>query len=128
MGSPTTAQDFLDAVEDVLDDLGDTRVVRITTYGVIDPADPGAGPSVSTTDYNVDAVLYDYQDRQIDGTAIQQGDRQAVLAVDSLSSAVIAAILPGAKLVDGSTVYSIVRASPVEVAGETVTIFLQIRS
>ena len=127
MSEAVTAQDFLDAITDVLADLGTTRTVRITTRGALNPSNPGAGPSLSTDDYSVEAILYDYMDSQIDGSTIQTGDRVAVLSIDPLTSGVIDTILPNAKLIDGSTVYTIVRTSPVEVAGEKVTVFLQIR-
>ena len=127
MGEPTTAQDYLDAIACVMEDLGTTRQVRIVTYGSLDVNNPGAGKPQSTTDYNVESLIYDYEDKYVDGATVQHGDRVAVIDIDPLETSVISLIKSDAKLVDGSTIYTILNVMSVEVAGEKVTIMLHLR-
>ena len=128
MSDATTAQDFLDAVTDALVDLGTTRKVRAVAYAALDTSNPGAGRTQTPTDHNVEAIIHDYQDKYVDGSTIQEGDKKAILSIDPLDSAVVELIKPNAKLVDGSTVYTIVHVQSVEVAGEKIVTFLQLRS
>lgn len=127
MGDPTNAQDFLDAIEDIMADLGATRKVRVVAYGSIDENNPGAGAPKTLTDYNVEALIYSFDERYIDGTTVKHGDHGAVIDIDSLESSVISLIKPNAKLVDGTTVYTILRVDSVETAGEIVAILLHLR-
>ena len=127
MSDPTTAQDFLDAVTEVLDSLGSTKSVRVIAYAALDANNPGAGRTQTPTDYSVEAIIYDYDDKYVDGSTIQQGDRAAVLSIDPLDSSVVELIKPNAKLVDGSTIYAIVDVKATEIAGEKVALFLQLR-
>jgi hypothetical protein len=128
MSESTTAQDFLDAIVDMLSELGISRKVRLVTYGSLDANNPGAGRTQTPTDYTVPAILYDYADYQIDGTTIQDGDRLAIVDIGSLSASVIDEILPNTKLVDGTTIYTIVRVTSAEVVGKKIVVILQIRS
>lgn len=127
MGDVTIAQDLIEGVTDALADLGDTRQVRIVSEGVLDPLNPGAGKPRTTTDTDVEALLYDYEDRYINGASVLEGDRQAIIDIAPLTGAQVAALEPGNFLIDGSKIYSIVRATPIEAAGITVTVVLQIR-
>jgi molybdopterin-binding protein len=127
MAEANTAQDFLDAIVEVLADLGSTRKVRVVAYGSIDANDPGAGRAQTPTDHSVEAIIYAYDDQFIDGSTIQEGDLAAIIDIDSLETSVISLIKSNAKLVDGSTIYAIIRATSVEVAGEKVAMMLQLR-
>ena len=127
MAEVTTAQDFLDAAADAMADFGTTRKVRIVAYGSINTSDPGAGRAQTPTDYNVEAIITTYTDQFGDSSTIQEGDMAAIICVDSLETNVISLIKSNAKLVDGSTIYAIVRATSVEVAGEIVVMILQLR-
>ena len=127
MSDPVTAQDFLDAIEDTLADLGSTREVRVVAYGAINASDPGAGRAQTSTDYEVEALIYDFADDYVDGTTVEQGDRQAIIDLDPLETSVISLIKSDAKIVDGSIIYTIVNVQSVEVAGEKVAMILQLR-
>lgn len=127
MGDPTNAQDFLDAIEDVMADLGATRKVRVVAYGSLDENNPGAGASKTLTDYDVEALIYAFDESYVDGTTVQHGDQGAIIDIDSLSSSVISLIKSNAKLVDGSTIYTIVNVDSIEAAGEKIAILLHLR-
>jgi len=127
MGDLTIAQDLLDGVADALADLGATRKVRVITAGALTPGDPGAGGAQSTADFNVEAVIVDYEERYADGTVVRAGDRQAILSIGPLSATQVAALAPGARLVDGSKTYSVVSANLPEAAGVPVVAILQVR-
>lgn len=127
MGDVNLAQDLLDGVTDALDDVGDTRTMRIITEGLLNISDPGAGRPRTSEDFPVEAFLYDYKDEYIDGKVVLKGDRKALLSIDPLTSAQISGIKQGAKLIDGSDTYTVVSTEKVETAGVTVTIILQIR-
>jgi hypothetical protein len=127
MGDISIAQDLLSGVTDALADVGATRTVRITTFGALTPGDPGAGGTPTDEDVSVEALLYDYEDKYINNTSILKGDRKAILSIEPLSGAQIAAIKQGVKVIDGTDIYTVVTASPIEVAGTLVTIILHIR-
>ena len=127
MSDALSSQDFLDAVTDVIAVLGSTRKVRVVAYAALDTGNPGAGRVQTPTDHDVEAAIYDYNDKYVDGAAILQGDKIAVLSIDPLASAVVELVKPDAKLVDGSAVYTIVSVKATEVAGEKVALLLQLR-
>jgi hypothetical protein len=127
MGDTSIAQDILNGVTDALADLGDTRILRIFTEGALDPNDPGAGVPLTPENFSVEALLYEYEDSYIDDKVILMGDRKAILSIDPLTSGQISGIKQGAKLIDGSDVWTVVSTERIEVAGIIVTIILQIR-
>jgi hypothetical protein len=127
MGDPTLAQDLLDGVTDALADVGDTRTLRIFTEGALTPGDPGEGKPRTYEDVAVEAILYDYKDHYIDETTVKTGDRKALIAINPLSVPQVAGIKQGAKLIDGSDVFTVVNVEKIEAAGILVTVILQIR-
>lgn len=127
MGDLSIAQDLLDGVVDALGDLGDTRTVRIVTEGALDIGDPGAGRPKTNEDVPVEALLYDFEDEYIDGTTVLKGDRKAIISIEPLTVAQVAGIEQGAKLIDGSDIYTIEGTNEIEVAGTPVTIILHVR-
>jgi hypothetical protein len=127
MGDISIANDLLSGVTDALADLGSTRTVRITTFGALTLGAPGAGGTPTDEDISVEALLYDFEDKYINNTSILKGDRKAILSIEPLSVAQVNAIKQGVKLIDGTDVYTVVKASPIEVAGTSVTIILHIR-
>jgi len=128
MGDATIAQDLLDGVADALDDLGDTRTVRVTSFGALVPGAPGDGGTPTDADFSAEVVIVDYDEKYVDGTVIRAGDRQAIVSIGPLSAAQVAALsVAGAKIVDGSAVYSVVSANVPEVAGVPVVAILHVR-
>ena len=127
MGDTTIAADILEGVADALADVGTTRTLRIITAGSLNPSNPGAGPSQSTSDVSVEAIITDYEEKYIDGTTVLDGDKQAVIDLSTLSSVQIDGIRPGNFLVDGSIIYNIMRPKKYEVAGVPVAVVVQMR-
>lgn len=127
MGDTSIAQDILEGVADALDAVGDTRTMRIITEGALDINDPGAGRPRTPEEFGVEAFLYDYEDEYINGTSILKGDRKAILSIEPLTAAQISGIKQGAKLIDGSDIYTVEGTEGIETAGITVTIILHVR-
>ena len=127
MGNAALAQDFLDAVRDVLSEVGDTKTFRIVTESAIDINNPGAAPTPSNEDVALEAFLFDFIQEYMPEANVIEGDKMAILSVIDLSSAQIEAIKPGEYLIDGLAMYTIVRTKPVKVAGETITVFVQLK-
>lgn len=75
-------------VRRLLNDFGYDLTLRRTTEGAYDPATGQTGAS-SDNDETVRAVLVNYDNREVDGTEIQRGDRQALIsAVDSTGASI----------------------------------------
>jgi hypothetical protein len=127
MGDQAIADSLLDGVESALAAVGSTRQVKIITDGVIDPADPGAGPAKTEETVDVEAILYDYADQYVNNTSILAGDRRALISIKPLTTAQRAGVATGNRLIDGTKEYSIVDHEDIETAGIPVTIILQIR-
>ena len=127
MGDVTLAQSVIEAVTSALAVVGDTRTLRVVAYGSVDPSDPGAGGSQTIQNFQVEALLYEYDERLRNGTTVLDGDRRAIIDLAPLTQLQIADIQPGQYVIDGSETYTIVNVDLVEVAGLVVTAVLQLR-
>lgn len=127
MGDVTVAQSVIEAVTSALAVVGDTRTLRIVSYGSVDPSDPGAGGGQTTQNFPVEGLLYEYEERLRNGTTVLDGDRRAILDLSTLTQIQIADIQPGQYVIDGSETYTIVNVDIVEVAGLVVTAIMQLR-
>lgn len=76
------------------------------TIGARTPGSYTSGPSVSTTNHTCRGVISDYDERQIDGSLVQRGDRRVLLLGGSLPSSVVPA--PNDEVTIEGTKYSIV--------------------
>lgn len=113
MGDLSLGQDFVDAIKDLLDESGKTRILKVTALEPIDPDDPGAALDETLVNYNVECILVDYEDSYVSGSNIEKGDRLAIISTSDLSFEVAI----GMKLVDGSEIYKITNVDNPEVAG-----------
>ena len=127
MGDLSIAQDLLDGVVDAMADLGTTRTFRIITVEAIDPDNPGAAPVETPENVSVEALLFDFDKKYMPEANVTEGGLMALLSIEPFSDAQVSAIVPGNFLVDGSKVYDIVRTNPIEVAGVTVTVIVQLK-
>ena len=110
------------SVADLVDELGKALTLRKVTEGTYDP-ETGEMSAASTSDTSVVGVLYDYADEDIDGTRIQMGDRRCLIKAKSLSVAPES----GDRIVDGSTVYTVVRIKKHEAGGVVSGYNMQVR-
>lgn len=127
MGDISIAQDLLDGVVDAMADLGATRTLRIITVDPIDPLDPGAAPVETVENVNVESLLFNFDKRYMPEANVTEGETMALLSVEPLTDAQVEAIVPGNFLVDGSKMYDIVKANPIEAAGVIVTVIVQLK-
>lgn len=127
MGDVTIAQDLLEGVQDALADLGSTRVFRIITYSTPNPSSPGAAPSETLENVNVEAVLFDFDTKYMPGSTALEGKTLAILSIIDFTTAQLAALKPGNYLIDGTTKFSITKVREIEAAGILVTVILQLK-
>lgn len=101
---------------------GKAWTVRRYTKGTYDPSNNTRTTS-ATTDYTVQGMLSDYQQREIDGTNILKGDKLLLVAASGL------AITPTITdlLVEGSTLYKIVNIEQIKPASTVLYYKLQLR-
>lgn len=77
--------DTFNMVDDLLERYGDpigTLVLIRTTAGVIDPTNPSAGPTVTTTEYQFSGYLFDAEIRDEDG--ITRSETKINISPDSI--------------------------------------------
>jgi hypothetical protein len=93
------------------------------TAGAYDPS-TGSAP-VSTTGHTVRGAIFDFPRKDIDGTRIQQGDKQVYIAALGLN----VTPEPGMTLTDAATnVYTVISSEPLNPAGTAVIHTLQVRA
>lgn len=127
MGDTTIAQDILEGVADALGSLGDTRSFRVITIPSVDVNNPGATPVETESDTEVEALLFDFDQEYMAGANILEGGLMSIISIEGVADATIAEMEPGNRLVDGSTIYEIVRVQKIEVAGIIVAVIVQLK-
>lgn len=129
MGDLTIAQDLLDGVDEALALLGDTRTLRLVTIPSIDVNNPGGAPTETQVDKEIEAFLFAFDSEYMTDANILGGGLMAILAVSSLTTAQINQIQPGNRLIDNddTTIYEIIKSSPIETAGVKVTVIVQLK-
>jgi len=109
----------------LLERFGAGVTLRRTMTGEYDPALGTA--LITTADYLGTAARFDYEQRHIDGTAIQQGDQQVYLAVQQTSGQPMPEPLVGDHVLIGSSAWTVVRAEAISPAGVPVLYVAQVR-
>ncbi len=127
MPDPSIAADLIDAVYDVLNDLGGVRTFRIVTRSAIDLNNPGAQPTLTNEDIITDAVIYNFDEKYMPKANVTKGDMMAIISIKGWTDLQKSKVEPGNFLVDGTKVYSIVLVNPIEAAGINVTYILQLK-
>ena len=95
------------------------------TAGAYDPATGTA--AVTTTAQTAYGAMFEYGDKNIDGTLIKEGDKQLLLsAINSAGTALVAPALNDTVTIN-TVVYTVVRIKPLSPAGTTVLFDCNIR-
>jgi hypothetical protein len=93
--------------------------------GAYDPATGTA--AVTTTTQTAYGAMFEYGDKNIDGTLIKEGDKQLLLsALNSAGTALVAPALNDTVTIN-TVVYTVVRIKPLSPAGTTVLFDCNIR-
>jgi hypothetical protein len=93
--------------------------------GAYDPATGTA--AVTTTTQTAYGAMFEYGDKNIDGTLIKEGDKQLLLsALNSTGTALVAPALNDTVTIN-TVVYTVVRIKPLSPAGTTVLFDCNIR-
>lgn len=127
MPDESIAADLIEAVADVLGDLGGVRTFRIVTRSAIDINNPGSAPTVTNEELTIDAVLFDFDEKYMSKANVVEGDTMAIISIETFTDLQKSKVEPGNFLIDGTKIYSIVLAQPIEAAGIDVTYILQLK-
>lgn len=101
---------------------GQTATLTRSTAGAYDTTD-GATDAATSTDHACVAAVFDYAQREIDGTQIRQGDRRVMLQ----ATGGVPMPRTGDALTIGSLAYTIVAARTVNPGGTAVVHEVQAR-
>jgi len=112
---------FAATADRLLAHYGQPATLRRVIEGAYDPA-TGTAPTTNN-DTTVRAALFGYQDSQIDGTRILQGDRRAVIA----PSFVVVPPEPGDLVLVGGETLRVISARQVNPAGNALLYIAQVR-
>tara|TARA_B100000686_G_C16738759_1_gene945274 strand:+ start:787 stop:1137 length:351 start_codon:yes stop_codon:yes gene_type:complete len=100
-------------------DKGRTITIKSVTEGAYVPGQPYSGTETETS---VKAVVTAYSERLIDGSVIQTGDKQALIAARGISEPTTSD-----KIIDGGDTYSIVNVSTVKPGNTAILYKIQVR-
>lgn len=119
---PNPVYDRLAATADrLLAYYGQQATLRRIVEGAYDPA-TATTPTVNN-DTSVRAALFGYDDNQIDGTRVLQGDRRAAIA----PSLVVVPPAPGDQVLVGGETLRVISAKQINPAGKAVLYIAQVR-
>lgn len=123
MGNQEINYDFINAITDVIDDIGGTLTLNYSTEGSLTPGNPGAGRTKTLSSKSIQGILTEYEDKYIDGSVIKKGDRLAILSIACLTIE----ITQGMFIVDNGRTYKIINVEKPQVSGSAVTVLAQVR-
>jgi hypothetical protein len=104
---------------------GQSITLSRQTAGAYNPATGTA--AVTTTTQTAYGAMFEYGDKNIDGTLIKEGDKQLLLsAINSAGTALVAPALNDTVTIN-TVVYTVVRIKPLSPAGTTVLFDCNIR-
>ncbi len=83
--------------------------------------------SVSTSTQSAYGALFDYENKNIDGTLVKKGDRKLLLSALNTAGAVLTAPSVNDTVTANSVTYTIVAIRPIEPSGVAVAYDCQIR-
>lgn len=110
---------------ELLTEFGQAVTLRRVTTGAYDPATGSA--TQTTADYAGTGAVFDYSQRDIDGSLIKTGDQKLLMSPFQTDGSAMPVPTTTDKILIGSTVYSIQPSKKVAPAGTLVLIELQIR-
>jgi hypothetical protein len=118
------ADDLLLEAHAIIDELGQSAVLRRTTEGVIDANNPTKGFAKTITDYNVKIAVTEYEEDYVKFQIVEYGDKKAYL---SLSGLTVTPSIHSDVIVIGSEIWEIVNVNFLSVNGIHVVAVLQLR-
>lgn len=128
MADSTIPLDIISGIKDGMEDLGWGLKLKIITRGGIDPSNPGAGPTETIDLVDFDGLVFDFDEKWMPGSTIEEGDQMVLITVDKLTEDNLKGIKPGNYIIDGTQIYSIIKSKPIKVAGKVVVAIAQVKS
>lgn len=128
MSDITLANDIILGIGEALGDAGWLLKLRSIEYGQVDINNPGAGAAEIVSDVDFDGLVFDYDEKYMPGTTVIDGDKMVLGSVEKMTQEQVSNIKPGNYIIDGSETYSIIKASPIKVAGLPVVVIAQVKS
>lgn len=117
------AEDFTEAIDDLITEVGGAAVIRSYTLGPLDPLNPGSGKPRTPVNTDVTAAVYDYEEGRIDGTVVQKGDKEAIVSMKDETIDIDTEML----FIQDSIEWMIIETSKPKINGTIVTVILQVR-
>jgi hypothetical protein len=118
------ADDLLLEAHAIIDELGQSAVLRRTTEGVIDANNPTKGFAKTITNYDVKIAVTEYEEDYVKFQIVEYGDKKAYL---SLSGLTVTPSIHSDVIVIGSEIWEIVNVNFFSVNGINVVAVLQLR-
>lgn len=91
-GIPIFGVNIADIIEQTFVGNIPTATLIKITRGPRDPLNPAAGRPLVPTPHTISAVVEDYEERRVDGTIVERGDRRLIIIAGSLPDGVIPAV------------------------------------
>ena len=104
---------------------GQSIVITRQISGAYDPATGGA--TVTTTVQTGTGAVFDYGNKDIDGTLIRQGDKQLLLSAVNAAGTLLTAPILDDTVTIGAIVYTIKQVKALSPAGTTVMFDVNLR-
>lgn len=125
--SNSISDDIISGIKDGLEDLGWNLTLQGIAYGSVNIDNPGAAPLETSFSKDFKGLVFDFDEKYMPGSTVEEGDRMVLVSVDTLTTQEIAAVKPGNYIIDGSEIYSIIKTAPIKVAGATVVVIAQVK-
>lgn len=117
--------DIMQGIEDMAEEIG--KLIHIRRYtdtsSWLDASKPSLGKIRTYISCAATAIMTDFLDSMVDGTAIQLGDRRAIVSLQSVS------VIPmnTDEVIMDNEHWKIITAKPIEVSGTVCSVSLQLR-
>ena len=119
------ANDILQAIaDDLMPEVGFSAIlIEVQNDVWVDENDHTKGKETVKINHDVEVFVYDPEQKDIDGTLIQQNDKMVLVSIEDMTVTVTNTFLFN----DGTNTWNIVKASPVPVGDTDATLILQVR-
>ncbi len=124
MANENASDISLAIAEDLMPEVGfSANLVQRVKGALINPSNPSQGYSYTDVNYPVEVFVYFPEQKDIDGTLIQENDKMVLVSLEGLAVTIDNTF----RFNDGTNVWNIVKVEYVPVGDENATLILQVR-
>jgi hypothetical protein len=131
MGDITLAEDVKEGVADIMSEVGSTHTFRIIEYSAPSPTNPGAAPTQTIDDTDIEAYTFDFIQEYMPTANVLEGELMGILSIAPLTEEQISKIKPGTELIElpapYTETYKIVKSDLIRIAGIGATAIVQLK-